>query len=119
MPTFEDAIGDMVDDLHAEAGRIVSYRRDGVSLGTATMSRHRHPSRSFDDGEGGVIEVLPYDFIAKTADLEALNADPPLTGDRIVVGTETYEVLPLVAEKTFRRVGDQMIRIFTKQISAS
>lgn len=115
MPDLEDAVGDMVTDLHAEAGRTVTYRRDGVDGGTLTMSRHRQPSELVDDGEGGLIEVTPVHFIGKTAELLV---DPPLRGDQIVVGSEVYEVLPTSGEKVFRRIGDQMTRVFTKQVAS-
>lgn len=115
MPDLDDAVGDMVTDLHAEAGRSVTYRRDGASQGTLTMSRHRQASQYVDNGQGGITEVMSVDFIAKTS---ALLVDPPLRGDQIVVGTEVYEVLPTVGEKVFRRISDQMTRIHTKQVSS-
>ncbi len=115
MPDLEDAIGDMVTDLHAEAGRSVTYRREGVTRGTLTMSRHRQQSQYVDNGNGGIVEVLPIDFIAKTS---ALLVDPPLRGDQIVVGSEVYEVLPTSGEKVFRRISDHMTRIHTKQVSS-
>lgn len=114
MPDLDDAVGDMVTDLHAEAGRTVTYRRDGVARGTLTMSRHRQAGQYVDNGQGGIVEVLSVDFIAKTA---ALPFDPPLSGDQIVVGAEVFEVLPTVGEKVFRRISDQMTRIHTKQVA--
>ena len=117
MPDFDDAVGDLVTDLHSEAGRTVTYRRGGASLGTLTMSRHRQQSQYVDNGQGGIIEVTPVDFIGKTSALEALSAFPPLKGDLIVVGSETFEVLPTVGEKVFRRISDQMTRIHTKRVA--
>lgn len=114
MPDMEDAVGEMVTDLHAEAGRTVTYLRDGISLGTMTMSRHRQPTSYLDNGQGGVIEVTPVDFIALT---EELLVDPPLRGDQIMVGTDRYEVLPTIGEKVFRRISDEMTRIHTKQVA--
>lgn len=115
MPDLDDAVGDMVTDLHAEAGRTVTYRRDGVPRGTLTMSRHRQPSQYVDNGQGGIIEVMSVDFIAKTS---ALLFDPPMKGDQIVVGSDVFEVLPTVGEKVFRRISDQMTRIHTKQVAS-
>jgi hypothetical protein len=115
MPDLDDAVGDMVTDLHAEAGRTVTYLREGVSRGTLTMSRHRQVSQYVDNGQGGITEVMSVDFLAKTS---ALLLDPPLEGDKIVVGSETYEVLPTVGEKVFRRISDQMTRIHTKQVAS-
>ena len=115
MADLDDAVGEMVTDLHAEAGRTVTYRRGGVSLGTLTMSRHRQPSQIVDNGMGGIIEITPIDFIAKTSELLA---DPPLRGDKIVVGSDVYEVNPPGGEKVFRRIGDQITRIHTKQVAS-
>jgi hypothetical protein len=115
MPDFEDAIGDMVTDLHAEAGRTVTYRREGRVLGTLTMSRHRQVSQVVDNGQGGFVEITPIDFVGKTSELLV---DPPLRGDQIVVGSEVYDVRPTTSEKVFRRIGDQMTRIHTKQVAS-
>ncbi len=115
MPDLDDAVGDMVTDLHAEAGRTVTYRREGAVLGTLTMSRHRQVSQPVVDGTGGIIEVTPVDFLAKTSELLV---DPPLRGDQIVVGADVFEVRPTTSEKVFRRIGDQMTRIHTKQVNS-
>lgn len=113
MPELDDAVGDMVDDLLACAGRSVGCYRDGVLGGTITMARLRQQSATVDVGDGGFVEFIPYDFVTKTSDLIY---DPPLTGDRFKVGSETYEAVPLVGEKTYRRMADQMTRIHTKQV---
>jgi hypothetical protein len=115
MPDLDDAVGEMVTDLHAEAGRTVTYRREGVSRGTLTMSRHRQPSQAVVDANGGITEITPVDFIAVTSELLV---DPPLRGDQIVVGSEVFEVRPTTSEKVFRRIGDQMTRIHTKQVAS-
>lgn len=117
MPDLDDAVGEMVTDLHEVAGRTVTYYRGGVNRGTLTMSRHRQQSQYVDNGQGGIIEVTPVDFIGKTSALEALSAFPPVKGDLIVVGSDTFQVLPTVGEKVFRRIGDQMTRIHTKQVA--
>lgn len=115
MPDLDDAVGEMVTDLHEVAGRTVTYYRGGVNRGTLTMSRHRQQSQYVDNGQGGIIEVTPVDFIALTSELIL---DPPIKGDKIVVAGETFEVLPTTGEKVFRRIGDQMTRIHTKQVAS-
>lgn len=115
MSALEDAVGEMADDLLDEAGRSMTYFRDRVSAGTVTMSKHQQQSQYIDNGQGGVIEITPVDFLAKTS---TLPFDPPLKGDKIVDGTATYEVLPTVSEKVFRRISPQMTRIHTKQVAS-
>ncbi len=112
MSALDDAVGEMVDDLLAEAGAVVSYLRGGIEIGTLTMSLQRQPSQYIDNQQGGLIEITPVDFIAKTSDLPSF---PPLRGDQIVIGGETFEVVPTTGEKVFRRVSYQMTRIHTKQ----
>ncbi len=114
MPDFDDAIGDMVDDLLTEAGRSVTCLRGGVAAGTITMRKSPQPSQYIDNGNGGLIEISPVDFIGKTSELLF---DPPLRGDQFVVAGETFEVLPTVGEKVFRRISPQMTRIHTKQVA--
>lgn len=111
---MDDAIGEMVDDLLDEAGRTVTYLRDGVSAGSVTMSRQQQVSQWVDTGNGGLVEVVPVDWVAKTADLPF---DPPIRGDRIVDGDEAFEVLPTTSEKVFRRISPQMTRLHTKQVA--
>jgi len=103
----------MVADLLDDAGRSVTYYRGGVSQGTVTMSRQRQPSQYLDNGQGGIVEVVPIDFVCVTADLSVT----PQRGDQIVVGNERYEVMPTVGEKVYRRLSDQMTRIHTKQVA--
>lgn len=125
MPDLDDAVGDMVTDLHAEAGRPFTYRRGGVSLGTVTLSRHQQQSQQVIDGNGGITEITPVDFIGKTASLPV----DPLRDDKIVddinettlerrtVPVATYEVRPTTGEKVSRKVSPQMTRIHTKQVA--
>lgn len=113
MSALDDAVGEMTDDLLAEAGRTVSYLRSGVAAGTPTLSRHQQPSQYLDNGNGGIIEVTPVDFIGVTS---TLPFDPPLKGDQIVDGGLTYELLPTIGEKVFRRISPQMTRLHTKQV---
>ena len=114
MSDLDDAVGEMAEDLLVTAGRTVTYYRGGVAAGTPTMSKQSQPSLYVDNGNGGLIEVSPVDFVVKTS---ALPFDPPLRGDRLVVGGETFEVLPTVGEKVFRRISPQMTRIHTKQVA--
>ncbi len=113
MSDLDDAVGDMVTDLLTEAGRSVTYYRSGVSQGTVTMSRQRQPSQYLDNGQGGIVEVVPIDFVCLTADLPVT----PQRGDQITVGSDRYEVMPTIGEKVFRRLSDQMTRIHTKQVA--
>lgn len=113
MSALDDAIGEMVDDLLDEAGRTVTYLRDGVSAGSVTMSRQQQPGQWIDAGNGGLVEVVPVDWVAKTADLPF---DPPQRGDRLIDGDEAFEVSPTTGEKVFRRLSPQMTRLHTKQV---
>lgn len=118
MTTAADtAVAAAFDSAAAVHGRTVTYRRDGVTAGTLTMIRARQPSQYVDDGQGGLIEVSPVDFLGKTS---ALPFDPPLAGDQIVDAetNETYEVLPTVGEKVYRRISDSMTRVHTKQVAS-
>lgn len=113
---LEAAVGLMADDLLTINGQAVSYLRDGVEAGTPTMSKQRQPAQYIDNGNGGFIEVVPVDFVCKTADLPF---NPPLRGDQIVVDGEIFEVLPTTGEKVYRVISSQMTRIHTKQVSGS
>ena len=115
MSDFDDAIGEMVDDLHDEAGASFNFRDTGspgaVTAVTARMSTL--PSYQVDNGNGSLIEVRPVDFIVKTSDLPFGN---PVKGQRIETGTTIYEIWSVNNEKCFRQISPQMTRIHTKRI---
>lgn len=115
MPDVDDDVESMVTDLHASHGRTVTYAR-GASSASVTMSKHRQQSFQVDNGNGGIIEVQPIDWVCLTDDLPY---GDPVRGDTITVSGVTYEVLPTTSEKVFRRINDAMTRVHTKQISGS
>lgn len=112
MSDFDDAIGDMTNDLLTEAGGPFVYLR-GTSKTTVTMRKSTLAPMILDAGNGTTIEVRRVDFILLTADLPY---GDPQRGDQIKAGSLTWEVLPTVSEKVFRRISDQMTRIHTKQV---
>jgi hypothetical protein len=112
MSDFDDAIGDMTSDLLAEAGGQFVYFR-GTDKTTVTMRKSVLAPMIIDAGTGTLVEVRPVDFILLTADLPY---GDPQAGDQIRSGLLTWEVLPTLSEKVFRRISDQMTRIHTKQI---
>ena len=112
MSDFDDDITDMTEDLLAVAGDSFVYSR-GATDTTLTLRKSVLPSYQIDSGNGMLVEVRPVDFIGLTT---ALPYDPPLRGDRIVGGGQTFEVLPTVSEKVFRRITQTMTRVHTKQI---
>ena len=112
MSDFDDAIGDMTDDLLAEAGGTFVYHRGGVST-SITMRLSKPPAYAVDNGNGQIVEVQPVDFIAKTISLPYLI---PLRGDKITGGGVTYEVQPPQgSDKVYFRKSPEMTRIHTKQ----
>ena len=112
MSDFDDAIGDATTDLLTEAGGSFVYIRGRTST-TITLRKSVLPSQFIEPEPGMQIEVKPVDFIGLTT---ALPYDPPERGDRIVGGGMTFEVMPTVSEKVFRRISQQMTRIHTKQV---
>ena len=116
MSDFDDAIGDMVDDLLTEAGSSWTYRdAPGTGSADATVTARKSvlPPFSFEGGPGHIVEVRPIDFIMKTS---ALPFGEPVRGQRLLSATETYEVWSLNGEKCFRQISPQMTRIHTKRI---
>ncbi len=113
MSDFDDAIGEMTEDLLAEAGGSFVYIRGNQST-TITLRKSAQPVYQVDSGNGSVIEVRPVDFIGKTSSLPYAI---PLRGDRITGGGKTFEVQPTVSEKCFFQKSDQMTRIHTKQVN--
>jgi hypothetical protein len=112
MSDFEDAIGDMVSDLLAEAGGSFFYFR-GSERTPVTFRKSVLTPMIIDTGNGTLIEVRPVDFICLTSDLPYA---VPLRGDQIRSGSLTWEVQPTTSEKVFRQISDQMTRIHTKQV---
>jgi hypothetical protein len=112
MSDFDDAIGEMTDDLLTEAGGSFVYRRGSVST-TITLRKSSQQSFYMDAGNGQMIEVRPVDFIGKTS---ALPYNPPEKGDLIISGSERFEVQPTTSEKVFRRISPQLTRIHAKQV---
>ena len=113
MPTdFDNAIGDMVDDLLTEGGETWVYCRGNV---TATLTARRSIQRPLliDSGTGSIVEVRPVDFILLTT---ALPYAVPERGDLIKGDGKTYELQPTVGEKVWRQISPQMTRLHTKQI---
>jgi len=113
---LDDAVSSMVDSLLGSDGVECEYIREGAVLGTMTLSIRKQPSQVIDNGQGGLIEILPVDAIGKAADLPS---GEPKRGDRIKAGETTYEVLPTVSEKVFRKISDSMIRIHMKQVATT
>lgn len=113
MSEFHDAIGDMTDDLLAEAGSAVVYLR-GRTRTTVTLYKSPRPSVLVNTANGLVLEVHPVDFIGETT---GLPYETPERGDRIISGSDIFELSPTVSEKVFRRVSPQMTRLFTKQVA--
>lgn len=111
--SFEDSIGDMTDDLLAEAGEACVYLR-GSSAYSITLRKSRQQPMTMETGAGQIIEVRPVDFIAKTVDLPYTEL---LKGDKIKAGGRTYEVQPTTGEKVDRVISDPMTRIHTKLVN--
>lgn len=112
MSDFDDAIGGMVTDLLAEAGREVTYIRGRTSTAW-TMRKSTQATMLIDSGNGHVVEIHPVDFIGLTS---ACPYSEPLKGDRIKDGADIYEVQPTSSEKVYRQISPQMMRIHTKQV---
>ncbi len=113
MADLDDDVGDMIDDLLTEAGRSATYIRGTTSTAITLRKSNQYSQREID-GRGGEFEVLRADFLAKTSDLPF---DPPADGDRIQMSGKTWELAPTESERCFRRISDQMTRLFTRQIS--
>jgi hypothetical protein len=109
---FDDAIGGMTDDLLTEAGESCIYIR-GTESTTITLRRSPGRSQYIDNGNGGVIEIRPTDWIARTS---ALPYAIPQAGDIITVAGKRYELQPFGGEKVFRVTSPQMTRLHSKQV---
>jgi hypothetical protein len=112
MSDFDDAIGEMVEDMLTEAGGSFLYCRGNVTT-TMTLRKSEQVPFFLDADNGATIEVRPVDFIALTT---ALPYATPEKGDIISGGGKRYEVQPTASEKVFRQVSPQMTRIHTKQV---
>ena len=111
MSDFDDAIGDMTEDLLTEAGGSFVYRRGSVST-TITLNMQKQPSELIEVG-GIQIQIHPIDFKGLTS---SLPYDPPMKGDIITGGGKRYEVQPTTSEVVHRRISPKMTRIHAKQI---
>ena len=112
MSDFDDAIGEMVNDLLAEAGESVTYFR-GTSSHTVTARRAAGRSQFVDLGNGQVMEMKPVEWIMLQADLPYVT---PLAGDVIMASGQRYELQPFAGEKVFRQTSPQMVRLHSKAI---
>lgn len=113
MPDFDDQIEGAISDFLEETGKDCVYIR-GSSTATVNLRKSKMPPVLIDDGTGHIVEVVPVAFIGLTRELPF---DPPIDGDRIKVGGETFEVLPTISEKCFRRISDPMTRIHCKKVA--
>jgi len=101
----------------AYLSRLVTYQRglDSVSVG-ATLGTFEE--EGFDES-GSIIRTRRIDFIMTAADLILDGAVvKPIPGDRIVDGTDTYEVMAVISGEHYR-VADSsglMVRIHTRLI---
>lgn len=112
MSDFDDAIGEMAGTLLAEAGSSFVYSRGATST-TITLRKSVQQSIVIDSGTGSVVEVHPVDFIGLTT---AMPFDPPVKGDMITNGTNSWELHPTVSDKVYRRLSSQMTRLHAKQV---
>jgi hypothetical protein len=112
MSDFDDAIGDMTQDLLTEAGGSFVYHR-GTTSTTITLRKSTLQPVQMENGEGVIIEVRPVDFIGLTT---AMPYTVPLAGDRITGGGEKFELQPTTGQKVFRKISPQMIRLHTNKI---
>ena len=112
MSDFDDAIGDMVTDLLAEAGESVTYFR-GTESHAITARRATGRAQFVDMGNGQIMEIRPVDWILLQADMPY---PLPQSGDIILASGKRYELQPFAGEKVFRQTSPQMIRLHTKQI---
>jgi hypothetical protein len=109
---FDDAIGDMTDDLLTEAGESCTYIR-GTESTTITLRRAAGRTQYQDNGNGGVLEIRPVDWIARNI---ALPYATPLPGDLIIAGNQRFELQPFAGEKVFRITSPKMVRLHSKQV---
>lgn len=117
MPDFDDAIGDMTEDLLDEAGEEYTYRNQaGGATATVTAVKSSPPSFQIDNGNGLLIEVRPVEFKMLTSDLPFGN---PVKGQRFERGMNVWEIQPTAGEKCFYQQSPQMTRIHTKLISGT
>ena len=117
MSDFDDAIGDMTDDLLDEAGDEYTYRNGlGGEAETVTAVKSSPPPFQIDNGQGLLIEVRPVEFKMKTADLPFGN---PVKGQRFERLGNVWEVQPTTSDKVFYQQSPQMTRIHTKLIQGT
>lgn len=110
--TLDDGITRMMSLLTQFSGTEAVYIR-GNATTTVTLRKCVQPAIQLDTGTGHIIEVSPVDFLGSTSTLPYAE---PVKGDRIKVGSETFEVDPVVGNTVYRRVSPALTRIHTKKV---
>jgi|AntAceMinimDraft_10_1070366.scaffolds.fasta_scaffold45908_3 hypothetical protein len=113
MSDFDDAIGDMTQELLTEAGSSCVYHRGATST-TIVMRKSAQQPMLIDNGDGIIVELRPVDFICLTLTFPYAE---PVRGDQITLSGSTYEVQAMNSEKCYRIISDQMLRIHSKKVN--
>jgi hypothetical protein len=109
-----DAATWMASQLQNNVATSITYRRGGTDL---SISATRGASGRQVDQLTGILSWFDQDWIIPAS---VLTNGPPRIGDKVIVGTATYEVLPPEGEDCWRW-SDQhetIYRIHTKRIEA-
>jgi hypothetical protein len=117
---LSDGLDWLTDQLHANASRLVTYKRGTQSISlTSIIGRRRFQRQE----SGGIVNVYSdRDFIVKAAEL-ILNGvvTEPADGDKIVDSLDgaTYMLMQFPPEPCFQRVDNgRQFRCHTKRVKA-
>lgn len=109
----------MSGKLKAEASELVTYSRSGVFV-TGGLYATPGESRFEQITEDNIsIEARVRDFTFEAADLVISGSVVlPVRGDRIVMGSTTYEVLPVGGGEVYRYCdrNEIRLRVHTKEV---
>ena len=102
------------DQLQANLATSITYRRGGTDL---SISATKGASQHQVDQMTGVFSWFDQDWLIPA---EVLTIGVPLSGDKIVYGTEEFEVLPATGEECWRWSDNHetIYRIHSKRIKA-
>lgn len=108
--------------LKAEASETVTYTRGADSVSGGLAATPGETSYEHLDSDGISVEARVRDFTFEAADLVLASAVVlPAKGDLIVLGTTTYEVLPVGGGEVHRYCDRNNIRlrVHTKEIAVT
>lgn len=117
MDFLKEGVDFLADVMKTQVSRTITYKRLALSVSIeATVGRHPFAIKT---SSGQMIEQVGRDYLFKSADLLLPALTKPERGDRIVDGSDEYEVMNPTPEEPEWRYNDSrevQIRVHTKQV---